>query len=259
MRFIFNEFDFPIYRMCFILALIAGGTCIYKTLKKEGFEKNIITFVLLFGGIFSLIGGKIFTIITSPNSDLNIFTASFSSYGGAIGLIISAIILNKVYRKRERELMMAHILSLPIIYAICKVGCFFVGCCYGIPYDGIFSVSYIYTNDIFPFCPAEIYTNGPYFPIQLVEAITFILIFILCLKIYTNKSTKKYTNSVVLGLVGIVKFSLDYLRTSHIGIVLSANQWVSIFFVLFAIILLFLEKKQALLAEEQRELQVDIK
>ena len=34
------------------------------------------------------------------------------------------------------------IISLPLIYSISKLACFFAGCCFGLPYDGLFSVTY---------------------------------------------------------------------------------------------------------------------
>ena len=32
--------------------------------------------------------------------------------------------------------------TLPLIYGLAKIACFIVGCCHGIPYDGLFSVTY---------------------------------------------------------------------------------------------------------------------
>ena len=58
--------------------------------------------------------------------------------------------LSKMYK--NIEFLIVNVLSLPAMYSISKLGCFFTGCCFGIPYNGIFSVYYpgVYFNNVFP-------------------------------------------------------------------------------------------------------------
>ena len=82
------------------------------------------------------------------------------------------------------------------MYAIGKIGCFLVGCCYGIKYSGIFSVVYNYSLH----APVGV----SLFPIQLVESIVFLLIFIYML----NKKLQNKFNTQTIGISLCVKFIL---------------------------------------------------
>ena len=56
------------------------------------------------------------------------------------------------------------------MYAVGKIGCFFAGCCYGIEYNGFLNVTYNYSA----IAPKGI----SLFPIQLLESIVFLIIFL---------------------------------------------------------------------------------
>lgn len=117
--------------------------------------------------------------------------------------------------------------SIPLMYAIGKIGCFITGCCYGIEYNGIGNIIYKYSLD----APQ----NVPLFPIQILETIIFFIIFMYII----NKTLKNKFNWNSLGksfiLCGIAKFSLDFLRASHNNKILSLNQYVSILFILIGV------------------------
>lgn len=125
--------------------------------------------------------------------------------------------------------------SILLMYAIGKLGCFFVGCCHGIKYNGIFNVVYNYSL---------VALKGiSLFPIQIVEFFVFIIIFI----IFFLKTRKHKCNTRDIALLFIIcgssKFLLDYLRISHIRKILSVNQFISILFVIVGILLLLKNKK----------------
>lgn len=220
---IIKEINFPIYSTLIVLSL---GICFlfnYIFLRSNKVEKNIVLLSLITAITFIFVGGKLFTIITNLNEDINLITAGLSSYGGAIGLIISVYIFNKIYNKRKEIMYTSYILSLPLTYSIAKFACFAVGCCHGINYNGIFSVQYEKWN----------YVNM--FPIQLVESIIFLTIFCIILILY-KKYKYKYCIELTVISSALSKFVLDYLRASHINKILSVNQIISlIFIILFSI------------------------
>lgn len=106
------------------------------------------------------------------------------------------------------------------MYGISKLGCHFAGCCYGIPYDGIF-----YTTSKFE----EVYDK--LFPIQLTESIVFIIIFIVSIIIYYKKVKINYL-AVEMIMCAVAKFMLDYLRYSNIGKVITINQVICFIFLI---------------------------
>lgn len=215
---IFNNFIFPVYGIIILLSIVIGMMYIYFFLKKANIcTKNIfLCFILLIS--FSITCGKLFTMFTNSNID-SLLEAGLSSYGGLVGLILSSYIFEKL-ENMNGSLIKASILSLPLIYGIGKIACFLVGCCYGIPHEGLFSVTY--TEGL----------NIPLFPIQLVETIVFITIFIICNKLKDNKNIIY----IVLFLCIIFKFLLDFLRYDHVTKILTVNQVFSI--ILLVVILL---------------------
>ena len=158
-----------------------------------------------------------YTVFTS-NSD-NIITAGLSSYGGLIGVVAASIIfemmlpLNGVVRKYS-------ILSLPLVYGLSKIACFISGCCGGIPYEGLFKVKYPHLLNIWQF------------PIQIVETIVCLIVFFICSRLKNNKNI----NNIVMLLVSIIKFSLDFLRYDHVKIAITSNQIFSIILLVVTIV-----------------------
>lgn len=217
---IIGDFKIPLYGKFIALSIILSIIFNYMYLKKEKVSKNIVILSILMISIFCIVGAKILTLLITFNENINLFNAGLTSYGGAIGIIVGSILFYKL--SGESEVIKSNILSLPLMYSIAKLGCFFGGCCYGIPYNGMFSVTYV--NGL----------NIPLFPIQLLESILFIFIFILG---FILKNRKNMIELLII-LCASIKFILDYLRYSHLNIMLSINQIISLFIIIFCLILL---------------------
>ena len=212
------SFHFPIYGLIIILSIVVGMIYIVISLKREkNFNKNIYLFFLMYM-FFALFFGKMFTIIAS-GMDIKFMEAGLSSYGGLIGVIVAAIVFEKIMPLKGK-LIKYVILSLPLVYGISKLACFFAGCCYGIPYDGIFSVTYV--DDL----------NIPLFPIQLLETIISLTIFFVC---HQFKKINKMSY-IVLVLVAIWKFIFEFFRYDHMNVLLNFNQGFSIILLVIIII-----------------------
>ena len=221
---IINKIDFPIYNTLILFSLIVGAIYIYISVNKEGIpKKNIIVFFTLFFAI-TISTGKIYTMIENPGN--NFFKIGVTGYGGLIGAISSAIIYALIYK--DKRFIKYAVISLPLMYGFAKLACFFHGCCYGIPYSGIFSVTYPHIM------------SKSLFPIQLVETISFVILFNICNSINKHKNIIYIT----LLLIFILKFILDFLRYEHIHEFLSNNQVVSIVFCIITIIIYYINKKK---------------
>ena len=216
---------FNYYGFLLVLSIIISALYIYRNIKKEGFKdkEDLSLFLLLYCSSI-LIFGLLFNKITHNSS---IFEVGFSSYGGLIGVIISALIFEKMF-SLNNKLLKYSIISLPLTYGISKMGCFLAGCCYGIPYDGILSVTY--TNGL----------NIPLFPVQLLESITFIILFIIFNKLKNNKNILYIT----IIISALIKYLLDFLRYEHISKTITINQIFSIILILGVFIILVINKKQ---------------
>ena len=196
---------------------------IYHNVKKEGCKnKQILLYFIMYIAV-AVMCGKIYTTLIYNN--MTFLTAGLSAYGGLVGVVIASIIFEKILPV-DGKIIKYTILSLPLVYGLSKIACFIVGCCGGIPYEGIFKVKYVDVLNIWQF------------PIQITETIVFILLFL----ISHNFRNKKNINYIVLVLVSIFKFLLDFLRYDHINILITRNQIFSIVLLIIIIIVFIVQK-----------------
>lgn len=220
---IISKQTFPFYGIILLISIIISLFYIYRMLKKENIkDKNIYLYILLYG-LFAIVFGKFYTMITS--NEYNILKAGLSSYGGLIGVILASIIFEFIV-PTNKKIIKYTIISLPLTYGIGKIACFIAGCCYGIPYNGLFNV--VYKDGL----------NIPLFPIQITETIVFIMIFIICNKLRNNKNIIYIT----IFISTIAKFLLDFLRYEHINKLITTNQVFSIIVIIAIIVLLIIKK-----------------
>ena len=223
---IINTFKFNFYGVLLVSSIIIGFIYIFLSLKKEKEDINQLKLYALLFFSFTFVFGKIFTIVVSKEP-VNIINAGFSSYGGLIGVISSAIIFEKIV-PMNKKLIKYSILSLPLVYSVSKIGCFLAGCCYGIPYDGLFSVTY--TSGL----------NIKLFPIQLTESIVFLIIFLILNRFKNNKNIIYIT----IIISALMKYLLDFLRYEHINKFITVNQVFSLILIIGTFIILIINEKK---------------
>lgn len=205
-----NE-QFHLYPILLIASLVIGLLIPSIKLAKAGMKKDILLCVALLNMFLALAFGKIYTMITERSTDL--LRTGFSSLGGLVGFLIGIYIFYLICDK-DKKILQNYVISLPLIYAISKTGCFFAGCCHGVEYKGLCNVRYE------PGSACEVLTSV--FPIQMLETIVFIVIYFI---LYLVKRKENIVMLTLLLSAG-AKFALDFLRYSHVGQILSTNQMV---------------------------------
>lgn len=229
----------PLYGILVVSGILSGLYIIYRNIKTLNYKKEENYGLILYILLGTLFGAKYFTLLTNFNkykNNIDFNKIGLSSYGAAIGIIILLIIFAKQYKKNFKDLINNILPAIPLMYGISKIGCFLAGCCYGIKYNGPLSITYKYSLS----APKNI----SLLPIQIIETITFILIYL-----YISKKKKENKNiiGITLLLCGLSKFLLDYLRMNHIDKILTVNQIVSIPFIIIGLILYFKEKSRKFL------------
>ena len=218
-----NE-QYHLYPIFLVLSLVVGLVIPSIRLAKSGMKKDILLCVALLNMFLALIFGKAYTMIAEKSTD--IIQSGFSSLGGLIGFLFGTYIFYLICDK-NKEILKNYVISLPLIYAISKIGCFFAGCCHGIKYSGILSVRYETGS------ACQLSTSV--FPVQMAETIVFLGIYFLLVYL----KNKKENDGVVIGtlfLSGLAKFGLDFLRYSHVGKVLTSNQIVCLIIIITCVI-----------------------
>lgn len=229
--------SFPFYGVMIFIAIIAN--IIITNILSCKYNYSIFEYInlVLYEMIGIIIGAKIFTYLTQYNNykEFNIYYIGMSSYGAVIGAIIMILIFSIIHNKSFKELLYIIVPPIPLLYGIGKIGCFLAGCCRGFVYNGIGSVTYKYIPNT---------DTLSYFPIQLIEAIVFILIFIYLITIIRkNKFNDLYIGKTFV-ICGLFKFVLDFFRISRNGKILSINQVLSLIFILIGLIIIIVQRKR---------------
>lgn len=213
----------PLYSIFIFLSFILNIIVICLLNKKKD---KLVYYMLIYENIGFIYGGKLFTYLVNIKKydSFNFFTLGFSSLGSLIGGILFLILFCIQFKRNIKETLSLFIKPIPLMYAVGKIGCFLVGCCYGIEYSGPFSIVYKYSmNDI----------NGiSLFPVQIVESIVFMIIFIITI-------VKKIDIYKLILMCSISKFLLDFLRFKNNNMILSVNQIGCLFIIIISLILIY--------------------
>lgn len=166
-----------------------------------------------------------------------IMKTGFVFYGGLILGSLFVLAAGKFHNINSMLYARKFIFLVPIMHAFGRLGCFFAGCCYGIPYDGIGAVVF----------PDNCYAipNVKLFPVQLLELVLLLLVAIVILYLQIKREWK-YTIETYLMLYAIIRFMLEYVRydaaRGRFGI-FSTSQWISIFMIAVAIFMVLYDRK----------------
>ena len=228
--------SFSLYSLIISLSIIIGLIFVYINLKEENFSKEQLFYLTIYCLIGIFFGAKYFDYFINIKTykSFNLLSLGLSSYGAIIGILIMLFIFSKQFKKDLFKILYLTIPSMPLIYGIGKIGCFLAGCCYGIEYKGPLNIVYKYSNS----APKGI----KLFPIQIIEAIVFIIIFIIFYKKRKNTNKKKSVGELFIAC-GTAKFLLDFFRHTHMYQLISINQITSIVFIGIGLSLMLSKKK----------------
>lgn len=205
-----------IFSSIFIGCIVAGFL-----MKKSGIKRETIIYTTM----INVVSIVVFSLCLSFFITADFRRIGFVAIGGVAGLIFGVTFSALLHKDHPKELCSSWVVAAPLMYGLSKIACHITGCCKGIPYDGSFTVCY------------SKFGNETYFPIQLTEVIVFLIIFLIGLILFIKIDNKLISAVVTMILSFTAKESLDFLRESHSGKVITDNQ---IFFVICAIITLII-------------------
>lgn len=209
-------------------------------LKKDKID-NLIFICVIFG----FIGAKILFVLTDIKSFLVnplavLGSEGFVVYGGILVGTLAAYLYCRYYQLDFVNYFNYLAPCIPLAQAFGRIGCFFAGCCYGIPTDAWYGVTFP-ANSLGPGAGIKV------IPTELISSfMNFVIFGILYYQL--TKSKKAYlTGASYLVLYGIVRFCIEFLRgdiiRGQVGI-LSTSQFISIFVVIGGILLMKYQYKK---------------
>ena len=177
-------------------------------------------------------------IIEYDISLVGVIKGGFVFYGGLLGGALGLYIYVKQFKLRFFEYADIYATVLPIGHALGRVGCFFAGCCYGIPHDGLFSHTYTATVGTTPL-------GVPLLAIQLIEAIALFLLFLALLTVFLlSRQRLGFCSTVYAISYAVLRFALEFFRGDKgRGVfIFSTSQWISL--LILALVLWVMRRKK---------------
>ena len=237
----------PMYGLTIVFGAALGVLLAVYSPRNRDIPRQDIFFSACYMGIGVFIGAKLLYLLIAlpqlflqpdaPKLSLPLIAALFSGgfvfYGGVFGGLFFLRLYTRKYRLPYMKTLEALIPSVPLIHAIGRVGCFFAGCCYGMPAAAPWGVTFRLGSA----APAGV----SLLPVQLYETGLNLILFVILL-LYGKK---RPAEGKLLGcyLVGYacLRFFLEFFRYDAArGMLfgLSTSQWISLLLLPMGIFLL---------------------
>ncbi len=255
--------EISLYGLAFFLGIALAAALALFLFKKRGIPIRALALSALYTIVCAMIGAKLLYVIvtwsaivewarfllSSGNSYFEVFLdlmqGGFVFYGGLIGGILGLFLYCRQFKMPVLKIFDIYAVILPLGHALGRVGCFFGGCCYGMPYDGVFSYKYFVT-------PENGGAAGLYgqslFPVQLFEAAFLIAIFLLLYLLYRKLAHAEGLFTLLYAILySVVRFTLEFfrydaIRGAYLG--LSTSQWISILLIIGAGVLAYFTRRR---------------
>ncbi len=197
------------------------------------FYNGIASIAIGFGAatLFQSVYNYIDALAKDPNATFKLGGMTFM--GGLIGGATCFLVIYWIFRKKLKDKLTNMLTVIPcsilVAHAFGRIGCFFSGCCYGVPTDSFLGVQ-------FPHLP------DPVHPTMLYEAAFLFIMFGVC-SFLLLKFKFRHNMTVYLISYGVFRFLLEYIRGDDRGALilgLQPSQFWSIPMVILGIAVYFL-------------------
>lgn len=221
---IIDTYKYPIsiYSIFLTSSVLIGFIVATVILIRHKANKTAVICSIMLNGALLIYFGIMFTYIVNIGKGKT--SPGVTSMGGVVGIIAGSYIMYRIFK--DTMLIQAYLTVFPLIYSISKIGCFFGGCCGGREYYGPLAVNYIHNG--------KLVNPTLTFPVPLLEAAVFMIIFIIVAITFTKMSFRKHL-CLNAFICCAAKFGMDFLRSSHINEIISINQVLCLIIALLAV------------------------
>lgn len=236
-----GQLQIPTYGLMLVLAFAGAGIVFYRLAPRAGLPRsdafNALALMVVGGGV----GAKLaYMLGLLPHwrelrpYGWRIWLSELAGggmvfYGGMIGGLLVLFLYLRHFNLPVPATLDVAAVALPLGQAIGRLGCFSVGCCYGLPWQHGIALPH-----------SLIAPRGiPLVPTQLIES-SFCLLLSVALYLYFRKGpeTGSTVRLYLLGY-GIFRFLIEFLRGDVLrGFIgpLSVSQWISLAAIAFAVL-----------------------
>ena len=227
----------PMYAVMILAGVIAALLYYRHSIRRSDFPEADADLALIYNVIGVFLGAKLLWLATVWSGFLSelpyLFTSTqlflqkylaggFVFYGGLFGGLLAAWLYCRINKLPFFELARVLMPVVPLFHAFGRLGCFFVGCCYGCVSEHF---GLIFTH-------SEIAPNGvPLLPVQLVEAAGEFALFFLLARLSRKEESGRTLFSTWMICYAVLRFVLEFFRgddyRGFLG-VLSVSQFFSL-------------------------------
>ena len=248
------------YGLMIAVGIIAAYLLAEYRAPRLGLESERVFNIVIWAVVGGFIGAKLLyyiTILPKIIKDPSLLWRDLSGglviYGGLIGGVIGILLYCMIKKLNVLAYFDLAVPSVALAQGFGRIGCLLAGCCYGKETTSAFSIT---------FTDSAYAPNGvALIPTQIISsALDFIHFFIL---IYFAKHFKKKDGQVCGAYFicySIGRFILEFFRgdleRGSVG-VLSTSQFISIFMLVFGLVMFFRPQKAAA-AEDEASMQDEI-
>lgn len=197
--------SFQTYGLMVALGVMAAYWTICQS-AKDTLSQRMVSDMILWTVLSGFLGGRLLYIFQnwdfykeSPLSMFAIWEGGLVFFGGLVTAFLGLFLFSKYHKLSFLTVTDLVCPSAALAHAFGRVGCFLNGCCYGKPYQGLFSVQY-------PFLAERVHV------VQLYETAANLALF-LALFLYARR--KKFAGQITLMYFigyGVVRFVTEFLR-----------------------------------------------
>ena len=244
---LFGPFSVHLYGFFIFLGVVAllyalRKDAIIRTSMRPDQLYNLTTYGII-GGV---VGGKLLYLFEYATGfstffeELPFWQGGFSVLGTILG--VACVVIGYLYQQKLPFFTIGDRIALytPLAQALGRIGCFYAGCCHGLPTNHLLSV--IYTD---PESLAPLYR--PLIPTQVISSLCLCVIFL-----FLRWQQKKFKNpgqllAFFMMWIALERFAIDFLRADRTLVFgpLSLIQMVAIGIFVIGQILFYISKKHS--------------
>lgn len=210
---LFGSFSVHIYGAMIALGVVAFLVAFnYDKERKKLLTMDQVYTLVALSIVAGVLGGKLLYLLecvgecSNWNDLFSFWNAGFSVLGAFIAVPLS---ISWYMYKHHLSIIKSFdraVIYVPLTFAISRIGCFFAGCCYGIPTTCFTSVLYTDPESLAPLCESL-------HPTQLYSAFLEFLLFLFMYKIGQKKFKKTgQLFGIYFALMSLERFTVDFLR-----------------------------------------------
>jgi phosphatidylglycerol:prolipoprotein diacylglycerol transferase len=208
-------FDMPPYFFFYVVGVVFASSVFMLLLLKYHYSIPHYTKIFFISAAGLLAGAKLFGFLaglyrTLANKEAitkdTFFNTGIVFYGGLIGFLLSFLFICRIWNKEiAYGVVDLAAVCIPLFHFWGRLGCFFAGCCYGI--ESHSAISVLYTNHT-----EDGIVTASRFPIQLIEAILNLMIFVVLMILLFRQKFKGHLLIVYLCIYATIRIILELFR-----------------------------------------------